>query len=404
MRRRSTLLTLAFAAAFAVAGCGEDNGSDNDNEGAQPTPTRTAVAPTATQTPAPILTATPTGEVPTVTPTAGTPVPTATPGTTACEGAALTTTLLTLQGSDLDTGFSGIAFNQKALYDTETTANLDCDLANNLCVVDGAALVGTNLGGPLPLAAGGVPSCVINTFREPVTGSYNCTTGCAETQAKLTSFVYLSQKVEKPCPLCVGDTTSNDGAKEGTCDNDARAAGQPCDVNGISPTFGPTSNDCLPKGSSVGELLIDLAPLTTGTVTATASRNCLNPEFAPGTCFCEGQIQANSCTDKVCAESGICENGPLSGRCSNQTFRSCTPGTGENDCENVYPGSGTCEGFLNPCFGTTITRTGQCGTDEGVLVATFCVPATRAAAINTVAGLPGPGALTQPARQIREVR
>src|SRR5205085_901593 len=130
--------------------------------------------------------------------------------------------------------------------------------------------------------------------------------------AKLLSKVFLVQDADHPCPPCVGDTTPNDGVKDGTC-NGGKTPGVPCDVGGISdlfdaagPDFGHTSNDCLPTGSSVGEL--------------------------------------------------------------------------------------------------NIARTGTCGTQQGELVAFFCIPQTRAAAINTTAGLPGPGAVTIPARQVRTPR
>jgi len=49
-----------------------------------------------------------------------------------------------------------------------------------------------------------------------------------------------------------------------------------------------------------------------------------------------------------------------------------------------------------PCFGTTIDRVGQCGTPTGELVAFFCTPATRAPAVNTTQGLPGPSTIAIP--------
>jgi hypothetical protein len=46
-----------------------------------------------------------------------------------------------------------------------------------------------------------------------------------------------------------------------------------------------------------------------------------------------------------------------------------------------------------------------CGTNTGTLVSIFCIPKTpRAQAINTVAGLPGPGAAVLPASQVRTPR
>jgi hypothetical protein len=85
-------------------------------------------------------------------------------------------------------------------------------------------------------------------------------------------------------------------------------------------------------------------------------------------------------------------------------YRQCDLTAGNRDCEDTFPGAGNCEAQLRPCFGNSITRTGVCGTDTGTLAAIFCIPATRAAAINTVAGLPGPGAVTLPGRQVRVPR
>jgi len=87
--------------------------------------------------------------------------------------------------------------------------------------------------------------------------------------------------------------------------------------------------------------------------------------------------------------------------CSNQKFRGCLSDT---DCEGTFPGAGTCQPVPRPCFTDTITRQGTCGTQSGTLVGFFCIPATRAQAINTTAGLPGPGALSLPAHQVRTPR
>jgi hypothetical protein len=316
-------------------------------------------------------------------------------------------------GSDLDTGWTGIAHDSVAIRDASVTTNLDCPDGTN-CTVDGTALVGTVFGAPLPLSAGGVSSCVINVFREAITGTYNCATGGSESSAKLLSKVFLVLDPDKPCPPCVGDPTANDGVKGGTCDG-GKTPGAPCDVGGISDLFqnaggappdaGRTSNDCEPTGSPVGQLNIDLNPLTTGTVTVNASVDCLSGAFQPGTCYCPGQVQPNACTpDGVCPESGVCENNPPDGVCSGQTFRQCDLNAGNQDCEDTFPGAGNCEAQPRPCFGNSISRTGQCGTQTGVLASIFCIPKTSAAAINTVAGLPGPGAVTLPSTQVRTPR
>lgn len=396
MKRRSTCIALAMVTALAIAGCGQDNNSNNDVE---PVATSTAAPRTATPTPAVVPTVTPTSGgspgIPTVTPT-----PT---GDSVCESDKMTITITSEAGSDLDTGWTGISHDQPAIEQTKVTTNLDC--VRNDCVVDGAALAGTSFGSPLPLASGGVAVCVLNVFREGVTGTYNCASGCGESAVHLTSSVFQSAVLDKPCPLCVGDATPNDGNKGGTCDS-GKTRGAACDVGGISPVFGATSNDCLPSSSSVGELAIDIAPLTTGTVTQAGTLACASSRFG-NTCYCPGQDRPSACTSPApegsCPATGICDD-PVDGFCSVQQFRVCEIGSGTSQCDDFIPGSGTCEIFSRPCFGDTITRTGQCGTQNGTLVGFFCIPATRAPAINTVAGLPGPGALSLPSSVVRAPR
>ncbi|MEB2285665.1 MAG: hypothetical protein OZ922_13385 [Myxococcales bacterium] len=412
MRTRTSFLALAMVAALAISGCGDDNNDNKKPSG--PTPTRTTTpAQPPTQTPVDELspTVTPTPEVSGATET---PTPEPTPSGLVCEGTELYDTITSLAGSDLDVGWTGISHDSQATRDARITVNLDCPDGQN-CTVDGSALVGTTFGSPLPLSAGGVSSCVINEFREAITGTYDCGSGCSESSVKLTSRVYLVVDQDKPCPPCVGDPTPNDGIKGGTCDG-GKTPNAPCDVGGISdlfenaggapPNAGSTSNDCQPNGSPVGNLSIDLTPLTTGTVSVDAGVNCLNSTFG-ATCYCPGQVQPNSCINPsgVCPASGLCENNPPIGVCSGQKFRQCfLTGSPTADCEDIAPGAGRCEAQLQPCFGPSISRTGTCGTQQGVLASIFCIPATQAAAINTVAGLPGPGAALIPASQVRVPR
>jgi hypothetical protein len=398
MRTRPLVCTIATIAVFAIAGCGDDNGGNDNNGGGTPVRTSTpGSSPAKTSTPA----TTPTGvtETPTGGATGTTPAPTPTGGGAGvCEGAALNVTVTTDPGSDLDTGWTGIAHNSVATEGSTVTTQLNC--VGNDCTVDGTALVGMPFGPPLPLSSGGVPVCVLNSFREAVTGTYNCETGCSESSVKILSKVFLVQDIAQPCPICNGDPTPNDGQKGGTCAGGTATVGAPCDVGGTSPQFGATSNDCLPTGSSVGELAIDINPLSTGTVTQTGNGDCVAATSADD-CYCPSQNRGNACDSGICPASGVCEGGPIDAFCSVQKFRSCLT---DQDCEATFPGSGTCVQAPRPCFGDTITRQGTCGTQSGTLVGFFCIPATRAPAINTTAGLPGPGALSLPAHQVRTVR
>ena len=408
MMWKSACSALVLVAALTIAGCGADNSCNCSNVPGK-TSTPAGSTPRPTTTPGGLPTVTGGSPVPTLTggspgPTSGSPGPTTMPSPgVGCEGSQLTLTVTSQDGSDLDTGWTGIAHNSVAISQSTVTVNLN-DCGSGTCTVDGSALVGQKFGGPLPLSSGGVPVCVLNTFREAVTGTYECASGCGDSTVKLTSSVFLVQDIGMPCPTCDGDPTPNDGQKGGTCHGGSASAGQPCDVNGVSALFGSTSNDCLPSGSSVGDLAIDLAPLTTGTVSHTADQACVSVGSV-GQCFCPGQNRPNACDTGVCGANGTCDS-PIDGLCSGQKFRSCTPGSGTADCEAVFPGAGTCTDTPRPCFGDTITRTGQCATpgNTGTLVSFFCIPATKAPAINTTAGLPGPGALSLPAISVRAVR
>ena len=383
MRRSRTFLALALVAGLAIAGCGNDNKDSDDNGGGTPTPTRTA-------TPA-VVTATPTPGEPTDGPTG--PTATATPGGTPCQEGLNALTVVSTLGSDLDTGWTGIAHDNQTPAEVSVTVDATCGPGGVECTVDGTALVGELFGAPLPLSSGGVPVCVLNIFNEAISGDFNCQEGCGTSDILLESQVFLVQDIAKPCPICSGDDTPNDGVKNGTCDS-GTTPGAACDVGAIDANFGETSLDCQPTGSSVGELEIALSPTTTGTVSVDSSVDCLSPFFDPGACYCPGQIQPNACTDGVCTNNQ-CASGPIDGLCSNANFRSCRSGTGTTDCEDLFPGSGSCTDKPRPCFTTNISAMGECAVPnsgvEGELAAFFCIPATRAAAINTTAGLPGPG-------------
>ncbi len=342
-------------------------------------------------------------------PPVGTPTVTPTPRPTttideACGEGVLTLTVRSLPGSDLDVGWRGIWHNSLATHDNLVSVCLTCIGDGDDCTIDGSNLVGRGFGAPLPLSAGGVSACVTTSFRDAVTGIYRSGTGCAEASVRLSSRVFLAEDADAPCPPCVGDPTPNDGARNGTC-RGGTTPGTACDVGGISPDFGMLSNDCLPAGSSVGDLDIDVSPLTTGTITVDASIDCLSGAFPPSSCFCRGQVQPNACEpDGVCPASGVCELGPIDSVCLGQPFRRCRSGTGTEDCEARFPGAADCVDQPRPCFESQVSRTGTCGTDESSLVSIFCIPATDAAAINAMVGLPGPGAITLPVRQVRTLR
>jgi hypothetical protein len=311
----------------------------------------------------------------------------------------------TLEGGVIDAGWTGIAHGASFPAQSSVSFALDCPVGSSTCDIAGTAVVDQPAGAPLALSAGGVSVCVLNTFREPVSGTFDCDSGCMAANVDLRARVFLAQDSDMPCPPCIGDPVPNDGLKGGTCGGGTTPGGA-CDANAVNaafeaagPGFGTSSLDCLPTGSSVGELAIDLEPLTTGTASSTASVDCLSSAFPPGSCHCPNQVYPNACIpDGVCPASGVCEHGPIDGICSNHRFHQCRSGTGTEDCDDVFPGAGSCIDVPRPCFGDTITRTGSCGIDDGTLAGVFCVANTRAAAVNTTYGLPGPAALRLPIR------
>ena len=146
---------------------------------------------------------------------------------------------------------------------------------------------------------------------------------------------------------------------------------------------------------------------------------CITDSDCPGG-FCHAGDCRENPADPDGATEGVCTVGPTSGTCSSHTFKSCsddgdcqpdpsactdlhTPfvcctgvGTGSCGCTSCEP-SETCRITPRECFvNSGIIRVGVVHPTDPTTVGAFCVPATSSAAINTTAGVPGPGALRQP--------
>jgi hypothetical protein len=176
---------------------------------------------------------------------------------------------------------------------------------------------GFYFGSALPLAAGGVSTCVVNQFKQPITGTANVETGDAATTSFLTSRVYNGLAIDTPCPTCVGDPSVNVTATTGVCSGGPRD-GLPCDANGQvpgRPDFGTTSLDCPPSPSGIiATLTIDLSSKTSAVVRtlSTASPNCNGA--AGQKCLCDTCNNANA---EVCNDNSDCPDpaGPLGPIC-----------------------------------------------------------------------------------------
>ncbi len=299
-----------------------------------------------------------------------------------------------------DLGWTGIAHDEPWPSEQRLAFALDCGAGGARC----AAVGGTHgdfFGAPIPLSSGGVPACVVNRLRTGVGGSVDPKSGCGDLQVHLASTIYTGDEVARPCPVCRDDATPNDRKRDGRCQG-GRNDDRPCDAQSVTSHFGTTSTDCEPASDkNAGDLTIDLAPLTTGTATLAATLVCKMTAGTNGPrCFCPAQVQANPCIGDRCAADGQCPEGPVGGTCSTAPYRDCRPGTSREDCEAIAPGSGECRVAQRPCFGETITATGRCDPQHPTYVAVFCTPPTRAAALNSSAGLPGPSRLVLPLERV----
>lgn len=118
--------------------------------------------------------------------------------------------------------------------------------------------------------------------------------------------------------------------------------------------------------------------------------------------FCHPADCRSNPSDTDSADEGICTAGPADGRCSINTFVNCL-----NDGQCAPPVCAfcevgeTCQTVTRQCFvNPTIVREGTPGVPNRTSAAIFCIASTGAAAVDSVAGLPGPGAITQPTTTI----
>jgi hypothetical protein len=216
------------------------------------------------------------------------------------------------------------------------------DCSGGLCPAAGTCQF--FFGAPLPLAAGGVSTCVISQIVGGITGTANIESGESVSTAHLTSNVFNGILLEQPCPVCDGDATVADGQRGGTCTGGSRD-GLTCDVGGSSPEFvahGNTSFDCPPlAGAKIGGLPI-LLNNSTSTTTLTLSNN--NPDCRGGTgkCFCDTCATAAA---EPCSTNADCPGGAICGgrRCQggNSNGHACTiAGRDAAECGSDSSGQG----------------------------------------------------------------
>lgn len=257
---------------------------------------------------------------------------------------------------------------------------------------------------------------------------------------------------------CITTSVCSDGPNEG------RVCRTTPPFGSTSSSFGTTSVDCPPNPggeiTSPAGLALYVTERTTGTATLAPTEQCASPGFmgnacrgglgegrpcsiaseCPGgtcdpQCFCTGQLRPNGCypacvggtsdaadclTDSDCpggfchtadcrvdpsdtdsAQEGICTAGPADSTCSITTYLPCASDASCNppQCPFCQPGE-TCVTKNRACFvNSGIVRQGTPRTPEGTSVGVYCV-AGDVAAVNSVAGFPGPAAFTQPELQL----
>ncbi len=329
------------------------------------------------------------------------------PGGPACTSGRLTTQA----GSDLDSGWTGIAHNSDVIIGASITARVKrecsvstdveceqdadcpgsetceptCDCINDKsCEITGptgpkkcinnlnpcttnadcgpdVACVYT-FGPPLPLSSGGTPVCVISVFDGPLTGTADSGTGEAVASSNLRSRVFLGISIDKPCPRCgapnqnpkVGDTFTCDGGPNN---------GQTCKVEGVTVDFGGTSSKCPPDlGANVSGsgLAIRFNEVTTGTTSKTAQLPCKFFGFT-GNPTVPGSNP--KCLDKTGAGDPVCTSNADCTRCTGNPSITCASNadcTGAGTCAQAPDQPVTCGfwcncGFCNnnpslPCF------------------------------------------------------
>jgi hypothetical protein len=322
-------------------------------------------------------------------------------------GPARLTLRVATAGTDLDYGWKGNSHNFPLVPNGVLDVCLsECDeAADTTCTACGGIGLGTPngevFGAPLPLLTQGTAVCLVNRWRDDIRGTVDEATGGMSLKVLLNSEVYLTDQ-SAICPQCKG----------GHCDG-GRSTGAACTVDATLPVFISAirtdqyqlSRQCLPS-APVATLQIDFDPLTSGT-----SAPLNGPTPCPASA---GQItpQADDCPVGGCAE-GNCTG--LA--CVTMTDDPTNPG--HQICLDAKGGlSQACcvNKTTQPCFlydaSENLTRTGKANPPQpplpdqtypkattGVLASTFCIPATGKSTIDSVTGLPGPGAILLNATQ-----
>lgn len=295
-------------------------------------------------------------------------------------------------GSDLDNGISGASHNFPIVNGSQLHQCLsNCDgTTDSLCDMNGPIGEGTSngvtFGAPLPLLASNVNVCVVNRFREPLSGTVDLATGeVLNGNVPLFSDVYVRlSDTANICPRCTN----------GRCTGNSKRDGQPCTVNGRVTVVGSggdtnydLSSDCQPAGQPAGSLNI-LLPLTTESSSKTGPTPCAGEvgQRADDQCV-GGAACVAACSASPPAKGGIHQT-----CCANDPNKPCFPTRGGGTMTRQGARSVPQPAWPDPTYPKT-TPAGQ----AALLAGTFCIGVTGDTTVDGTTGLPGPGAILLPA-------
>jgi hypothetical protein len=299
------------------------------------------------------------------------------------------------EGTDLDTGWTGVSHNFPVVYGTVLSVCLkDCDPSTNpLCTEDAATdqVNGSTFGAPLPLFTV-APVCIVNRFATPkiTDATIDLRTGAVSSTLHLLTDVYITVATNL-CPRCSGAAIG----QVGTCNAGARS-GLACRTEGIvtvetapGDKVFTLSSDCPPSGQPAGTISITL-PMTTGASTLPGPRPC----GAAQDDDCRGGTCSATCTGSACASmfEGQCVaslGGISQVCCSSNTIRSCFPTAAASGGMIVRTGT---PGVPAPSW----PDPGYPKSASATLAASFCSGSTGSTVVDATTGLPGPGALLLP--------
>jgi len=297
-------------------------------------------------------------------------------------------------GTDLDLGWTGNAHSLSIVANATLRVCLQgCDATvNPRCTARApktGSVNGAIFGAPLPLLAASVPICVVSRLVAPPLADLaaDVASGAATGTLSLTSEVYRTSAT-RLCPRCSASVPGD----AGICDGGVRQ-GRGCVTDAVvqvpvaagDPSYA-LSADCPPAGSPAGSVALSV-PVTTGLATLAGPHPCgaAQDDACGGAC---GAL----CTGGTCAttENGQCidaRGGTSQLCCESDPERACFATAG--GAPIVRLGSATAPA---PAFGDpTYPKVGGL-----VFAGTFCAPASGSSLVDSLVGLPGPGALLLP--------